>query len=984
MHASSSTLAISLAITLVAALGAKADDAPPQTVPNTGSGTASGVAAACVLTNTCPANSNSRITSVEPSMNNGSSIITVKADASLASAAAVYFGTAAVTSFTVNSDGSLAVSIYNMPFPPGGSKVPVSVLVNGQGGQFMVYGTATFEVQLGTMVLSGPLAFDASSVDDWTSQPGTGRSFGLPVASNLMFNQPPVFHVHSELDSTSNQWSPGPTYPNPRYVGNLGLFIVNLEMCDSGATSGDGQCTNYDGSTGYWQSATGNPGVNSLGSAQFAEGTVASINNKTFPANPLFQAHLVPLIQGGVNADDTLTLDTSSEFDQQNLVRTFRLDASVALTDTNDPGTPNDRYDQRYSAPFNVVVAPAAFLQVKAQPVAIVYAPPGNQSTASLTTTTSYNTTYNFGNSNSTTNKQTTETITSQSVSMSMGLKASVGLASVNANFSEGDGETWDISTTSSVSNQSQTQNGLQSGAGFSFTPTIGADPLTVPGSGLVCASATASSQCPSTSVDPNWQLHQPFMSDLFFLMVHPQYALYEVGKGQQQTVLYHAAPVIIEAPVLVLSECATGQAPEQGPGPCTFTYPESTSTTSGGPPTQMGERGTMTLTQAEANNLLALDPFYQAGTQNADIPLTRGVMIKPIVYGNYIGFDTRPNPVALNEANTNVTNWQQNGMTTYATSISAAESSTTSMAAGFSVAYIASEGLSGNWSTQTKDTNEVDTQTQYSNSSAASNQTVVTITGTLSDFDSQIQGSNGQLCKTCHPPLPTQPSVNVYQDKILGGMMFQDPAAPPSVPRLPWQVVASASLGDLYALDLQQEQRMNRFSDVAANSPDKGAIGISARTGVMIGYADGTFHPSQGFSRGDLAVALAAALKLNLPAAQTSFSDVSSGDYVGRAAEAAVKAGVLKPPTAGKLGSTDVLTRQEVAIALVSAFKPKSTTTPAPKDIQTVPASARSQVTDAVSAGYIKLNADGTFKPTATMSRAEAAEAFLTAIKKG
>jgi S-layer homology domain len=983
MHTSSSTLAISLAITLVSALGATADDTPLQTgLPsNTGSGI---VTASCAVTNTCASGSNSRITSVEPSMNNGSSTITVKANTSLASAAAVYFGTTAVTSFTANSDGSLAVYIYNMPFPLAGSKVPVSVLLKGQGGQTMVYGTATFEVQLGTMVLNGPLAYDLNAVDDWTSQPGTGRNFGLPAASNLMFNQPPVFHVHSELDSTSNQWQSGPTYPNPRNVGNLGLFIVNLEMCDSAATSGDGQCTNFDGSTGYWQSATGKPGVNSSGYAQFAEDTVALINNKTFPANPLFQAHLVPLIQGGVNADDTLTLDTSSMFNQQNLVRTFRLDAGIALTDTNDPGTPSDRFDQRYSAPFNVVVAPAAFLQVKAQPVAIVYAPPGNQSTASLTTTTSYNTTYNFGNSNTTTNKETAETVSSQSVSMSMGLKASVGVANVDANFSEGDGETWDNSTTDSVSTQSGKQTGLQSGAGFSITYPIGADPLTVPGSGLVCAAATATSKCPSTSVDPNWQLHQPFMTDLFFLMVHPQYALYEVGKGQQQTVLYHAAPVIIEAPVLLLSECATGQVPEQAPGPCTFTYPESTEEVVNGKTEQVASVGTMTLTQAEANNLLALDPFYEAGTQNADIPPTRGVMVAPIVYGNWIGFDTRPNPVALNEANTNVSNWQQNGTTTYGTSVSSAESETTSMAAGFSVGYIFTEGLSGNWSTQTKETNEVDTQTQYSNSTAVSNQTVVTITGSLSDFDNQILGSNGPLCKNCHDPLQKQPSVNVYQDKILGGMMFQDPAAPPSVTLKPWQVVTSASLVELYAVDLQQEQRLNRFSDVEANSPDKAAIGMVARTGVMIGYVDGTFHPSQGFSRGDLAIALAAGLKLNLPAAQTSFSDVASGDYAGRAAEAAVKAGVLKPPTAGKLGTTDVLTRQEVAIALVSAFKPKSTTTPTPKDIQTVPASARSQVTDAVSAGYIKLNGDFTFRPTATMSRAEAAEAFLIAIKKG
>ncbi|OKL37640.1 S-layer homology domain-containing protein [Domibacillus mangrovi] len=108
-------------------------------------------------------------------------------------------------------------------------------------------------------------------------------------------------------------------------------------------------------------------------------------------------------------------------------------------------------------------------------------------------------------------------------------------------------------------------------------------------------------------------------------------------------------------------------------------------------------------------------------------------------------------------------------------------------------------------------------------------------------------------------------------------------------------------------------------FSDVSDRY--KESVGYMVDHGISAGINANQFGVSLSMKRVDAAVMLAKALELNLEAApKSSFTDVPA--RAQKAVSALKAAGIVSGKTATVFGSDQVLTRGEMAIILVRAYK--------------------------------------------------------------
>ncbi|WP_088008502.1 S-layer homology domain-containing protein [Indiicoccus explosivorum] len=88
---------------------------------------------------------------------------------------------------------------------------------------------------------------------------------------------------------------------------------------------------------------------------------------------------------------------------------------------------------------------------------------------------------------------------------------------------------------------------------------------------------------------------------------------------------------------------------------------------------------------------------------------------------------------------------------------------------------------------------------------------------------------------------------------------------------------------------------------------------------GVLSGYEDGTYKPTQPVTRGQFAAFIARAL--DLPAGSHSFSDVSANSALHKEIGAVNAAGLMSGYTDGSFGQEDLITREQVAVALTKVL---------------------------------------------------------------
>jgi hypothetical protein len=728
---------------------------------------------------------------------------------------------------------------------------PVSVTGTDTAGN-TVATSATYTYPIGLLSMTGPLPYTPGQIGDQTWADGGGRSLSLYPDKQLQFTtSAPLFHITTSFvdDSDSYPENPPSSHHAPYAIGNEGQYTAILEMCSltaspsTTASTDGGPCTNWDSNVGYWVDT-------------------GSIDNLL----PIEQ-HSTLVANGGVTIGD-IALPTTGLFDQQNYARTFRIYSFVTETDTNTAVLGDQRSDNTLSAPFTAVVSPEALIQLNVLPYTILYQPPGDMSTVSYAVSSNYGTTYTLGNSQ--TQTETTSTQESSSLKFSEALSFFAGYSlSSTSSFDQTDTEGWGATgNTSTTVGQSIAQGN---------TIGTGPDLNLIPGDGDLCLSAT---NCPTHgpySQVTDMLSHEPFLDDEFVLLVHPQFAIYDIGGGQDTDVYYGAEPVTATISVASLDACARGiPSPYQGQDPCSASYSDTTLIAPATGIVYRGSANTVELTAAEAASLLKLDPFYEGG-QGADLAPTRALEIQQEPYGSYYGFGEKPYSVMRTFTNTQVSTTTTGQQTVSSSGVTDVVGN--DFNAGFSFnlgggGAKASEGLTLDNSDKVTTGSMV--STTFSDSTAVSQQQSTTATVTLNDVDNTTPGKSA--CATCHGPLPGRPSTVVFLDREFGSFMFQDPGAPGPATCAACAHLQSLSDTETAALfashEVDADQVREQFPDVLPTSRDDAAIAFLVADHAMNTYGR-AFRPDSPLTQGELATLMGEVAKVP---ASTALADLTTG----------------------------------------------------------------------------------------------------------
>lgn len=161
--------------------------------------------------------------------------------------------------------------------------------------------------------------------------------------------------------------------------------------------------------------------------------------------------------------------------------------------------------------------------------------------------------------------------------------------------------------------------------------------------------------------------------------------------------------------------------------------------------------------------------------------------------------------------------------------------------------------------------------------------------------------------------------------------------------------------------------QKFSTFTVISANAA------AADYAGYLAGYKDGKFRPEQGITRAELAAILARQLKLDPASAEleNNYTDVPASNWASTAILELTTAGILSGDGHGKYRPNDVVTRAEIA-AVLDRLKPMPDAgNTGFSDTKGHWASAA--IASAKQAGLMNGYADGTFRPSQKLTRAEA-----------
>lgn len=115
-------------------------------------------------------------------------------------------------------------------------------------------------------------------------------------------------------------------------------------------------------------------------------------------------------------------------------------------------------------------------------------------------------------------------------------------------------------------------------------------------------------------------------------------------------------------------------------------------------------------------------------------------------------------------------------------------------------------------------------------------------------------------------------------------------------------------------------------FTDVAYSHPNYQAIIELAERKVINGYSDGTFRPAQQLNRAEFAAFVARSLEL--PAADSNFKDVPKSAALYDGVSRAYKAGIIKGFSDGTFKPSQAVNRQDMAVMIDRAMQLKGSYT--------------------------------------------------------
>ena len=175
------------------------------------------------------------------------------------------------------------------------------------------------------------------------------------------------------------------------------------------------------------------------------------------------------------------------------------------------------------------------------------------------------------------------------------------------------------------------------------------------------------------------------------------------------------------------------------------------------------------------------------------------------------------------------------------------------------------------------------------------------------------------------------------------------------------------------------------QFTDVNPGDWYYDNVMRAVELGILSGKGNGTFAPSESITRRDFAIMLAQALgHSNSEPASSPFVDVADDDYGVSSIAYLYEKNIAAGDNEGKVNPNAKITRQEAATLLAKAFGATGTSSELYNDDAAIASWAKSFVYACKEAGLMKGDAGtGNFRPTSTITRAEAASAMVNAVDK-
>lgn len=177
-------------------------------------------------------------------------------------------------------------------------------------------------------------------------------------------------------------------------------------------------------------------------------------------------------------------------------------------------------------------------------------------------------------------------------------------------------------------------------------------------------------------------------------------------------------------------------------------------------------------------------------------------------------------------------------------------------------------------------------------------------------------------------------------------------------------------------------------FDDLAGHWA-KAEVELLASKFVVKGVGAHTFAPDAAVTRAEFAALLVRALGLNADAAENTFPDVPANSWFAGAVGASAKAGLIEGFEDGSFRPGDRITREQMAVMIVRAMDFAGITAASElaklvqfADSSSINAWARAAAASAVSAGVVNGVTESTFVPGASATRSEAAVMLLRLLK--
>ncbi|RUS48579.1 cadherin-like beta sandwich domain-containing protein [Cohnella sp. AR92] len=170
-------------------------------------------------------------------------------------------------------------------------------------------------------------------------------------------------------------------------------------------------------------------------------------------------------------------------------------------------------------------------------------------------------------------------------------------------------------------------------------------------------------------------------------------------------------------------------------------------------------------------------------------------------------------------------------------------------------------------------------------------------------------------------------------------------------------------------------------FGDTAGHWAEPVIEEMASRL-LINGYDNGSFAPNASVTRAEFVSILARGLGLTATPSVQSFTDVESTDWYSKSVQAAVEQGIVDGYEDGRFGPTDEVTREEAFTMLARALRLTGLTSRESSGLSVLDAFAdrdelsawsRESIATLISAGLVK-GISGSLEPHQTMTRAEMA----------